>query len=265
VGLEAIWLFGPASRPRGAIHTYFTADDGPICLGEVAGLDAVSFGNGLDAVSNFSQLFGLTNNSSPDLPQHKTKWQLLQTIWWIECEPFEARPGLILGHVSPVPFASADGNEWVELMASVHKDPDLEGKRLQTLAAQGHRSEQYKLQAHKLSWVAQGDGAPRGAASVHPAWLLRRAGRGDLARAGRGRWLAWRRAGASQHDTLCGCSLYHKDCIHVQVWPHMCKAWPRVSRAGVAFSLVGKSVVGITFLWREPMSALLRTPLYIPA
>ena len=31
--------------------------------------------------SNFTQLVGLTKNTSPGLPQHKAKWQLRQKIW----------------------------------------------------------------------------------------------------------------------------------------------------------------------------------------
>ena len=86
---------------------------------------------------NFSQLVGLRKNSSCGLPQQKAGWQLRQRMWWIARDPLKLACGLVLDAVPAVPFSSADGDKWVDLMRAVHKDCNLDGKRLHTLAHKG--------------------------------------------------------------------------------------------------------------------------------
>ena len=79
--------------------------------------------------SIFKQLVGLQANSSPGLPQHKSGWQLVERAWWIaRCEWHT------LAAIAPLPFAGADGAQWVEAFACIHCDAELNGARLRTLA-----------------------------------------------------------------------------------------------------------------------------------
>lgn len=106
--------------PTGLVYTVRTVED----LGKLADEAGVPR-------SNFKQLVGINENSGR-VAQHKGGWQLLEKVWWIERVESEYGPPL-----GPIPFVSANGNDWIKMYFHQHLDCALHGARLYKLANLG--------------------------------------------------------------------------------------------------------------------------------